>query len=152
MIDDRDDDEDLDPRERRRRMIASATYAVGYGKTPVHTRFPVGVSGNPKGKRRGSRGLRSELQDELNERVSVTIDGKTKKFSKRRLIIKALAAKAAKGDVRAADRLLHLTIQAEGFEDQRPSKQRLSDADLQILELFLGGDSLKSWEAGADDE
>jgi hypothetical protein len=32
-----------------------ATYAVGYGKPPVHSRFKKGQSGNPKGGRRARR-------------------------------------------------------------------------------------------------
>ena len=114
-------------------------YDVGYGKPPLHSRFPPGRSGNPRGRTKGAKGLGAELKAELNERVSVTQDGKTRRLSKRRVIIKALAAKAAKGDVRAADKLLSLVIQAEGFEDQRSHRTELSENDLAILGTLLGG-------------
>lgn len=112
---------------------------VGYGNPPIPRRFRPGESGNPRGPPKGAKGLRAELKAELDEFVTVEVNGKKKRIRKRRLVIKALAAKAAKGDVRAAEKLLALVIQAEGFEDQRPDKQKLSDHDLQILERFMEG-------------
>ncbi len=115
-------------------------HVVGYGKTPVLTRFRPGQSGNPRGRPKGARGLRAELRAELDERVTITQDGKTKRLPKRRVILKALAVKAAKGDVRAADKIISLIIQMEGFEDQRTDRKSLSDNDLQILDLLLSDD------------
>jgi len=114
-------------------------YEVGYGKPPRHSRFKPGASGNPKGRPRGALGLKAELKSELDEFVTVTENGRSRRIRKRRLIIKALAAKAAKGHVAAADKLLSLIIQAEGFEDERPAERRLSNTDALILEQFLGG-------------
>lgn len=113
-------------------------YEVGFGRPPLHSRFPPGKSGNPRGRKPGARGLRSELREELSERVTVTQDGRTRRLSKRRVILKALAAKAAKGDVRAADRLISLIIQMEGFEDRRETRAELSENDRRILEVLLG--------------
>jgi len=47
----------------------------------------------------------------------------------KKVIVKALAAKAAKGNVAAADKLLGLVIQAVGLEDERPATRRLSETD-----------------------
>ncbi|MGJ3627161.1 DUF5681 domain-containing protein [Sphingomonas sp. MMS24-JH45] len=33
------------------------TYEVGYGKPPIHARFQKGQSGNPKGRKKGSKNL-----------------------------------------------------------------------------------------------
>lgn len=112
---------------------------VGYCKPPRHSRFPKGKSGNPRGRPRGARGLKAELKAEMNERVTITVEGKPKRIPKRRLVIKALAAKAAQGNVAAADKLLSLVIQAEGFEDERSVQRQLSDTDNLILEQFLSG-------------
>ena len=128
---------------------------VGYGNPPISTRFQPGKSGNPRGRPKGAKGLLAELKAELDEFVTVEVNGKTKRIRKRRLIIKALAAKAAKGDVRAADKLLALVIQAEGFEDQRPDKQKLSDTDLKIIERFMQGEAVgteKAVEPDASDD
>ncbi len=110
---------------------------VGYGKPPVAHRFPPGKSGNPRGRPRGARGLKAELRAELGEWVTITQDGKSTRIRKRRLVIKALAAKAAKGNVAAADKLLSMVIQAEGIEDQRPTRKTLSDTDQLILARML---------------
>ncbi len=126
MADDNDDGRDNDEKK------------VGYGKPPKHGQFKPGKSGNPRGRPKGALGLKAELKAELDEFVTITVDGKPKRIRKRRLVIKALAAKAAKGNVAAADKLLSLVIQAEGFEDERPVQKALTDTDNLILSQFLG--------------
>ena len=113
---------------------------VGYGKPPRRHQFRPGQSGNPRGLPKGAKGLKAELREELNEWVTITSEGKPRRIRKRRLIIKALAAQAAKGNVAAADKLLSLVIQAEGFEDERPAVKQLSETDLLMLNQFLGNE------------
>jgi hypothetical protein len=110
----------------------------GYGKPPRAHQFKPGQSGNPRGRPKGAKGLKSELRAELDEFVTITIDGKSRRIRKRRLVIKALASKAAKGHVAAADKLLSLVIQAEGFEDERSARKPLTETDNLILRQFLG--------------
>ncbi len=113
-------------------------YDVGYGKPPKKHQFRAGRSGNPKGRPKGAKGLRTDLREELSQRVPVTENGKTRKVSKQRLILKSLVAKAAKGDVRAAEKIVSLQIQMFGFEDERTTKQQLSDNDRALLEDLIG--------------
>lgn len=80
---------------------------------------------------RGAKGLEAKLTEEMNEWVTITSDGKQRRVRKRRIIIKALAAKAAKGNVAAADRLISLIISAEGLEDQRRAEKKLGTTDQQ---------------------
>lgn len=103
------------------------------------TQFAKGVSGNRQGRPAGAKGLRSELREELDEIVEVTEGGKVRRLPKRRLVLKSLVAKAAKGDVRAAEKIVGMIIQFEGFEDQRDKRKTLSKHDQDILDHFLNG-------------
>lgn len=87
-------------------MTVKRTYAVGYGKPPKHARFKPGQSGNPKGRPKGARGFGAELDQELNETVTVTEGGRTRKLRKQTAMIKALIAKALKGDAKAVQLIL----------------------------------------------
>lgn len=115
---------------------AKEDYAVGYGKPPKHTRFKEGRSGNPRGRAKGVKDLKTDLEEELREVVRVRESGKPKTISKQRAILKSLTTKAIGGDARAAnviltmvDRLLHDVPEQSDGED-------LTAADKAILERF----------------
>lgn len=138
MVDEHDEGFQQEAEPQTESNHRGGDYDVGYGRPPRKNQFQPGKSGNPKGRPRGALGLKAELKAELDEMVTITVDGKPKRIRKRRLVIKALAAKAAKGNVAAADKLLSLVIQAEGFEDQRPAVRPLTETDMMILDRFLG--------------
>lgn len=75
-------------------------------KPPLHTRFPKGRSGNPKGRPRGSRNTSEILREEADRLVKLTQKGKTQKVSAREVIIKQQILKAMRGDTRAAGFIL----------------------------------------------
>ena len=54
---------------------------VGYGKPPVHSQFQPGKSGNPKGRPTSTKNLKTDLAQELAERVQVTENGRLVKNS-----------------------------------------------------------------------
>ena len=83
-------------------------YEIGYGRPPKHTRFKPGQSGNPCGRAKGTRNLRTDLIDELAERIAISEGGRRRSVSKQRGMLKQLMAKALKGDVRAANTILGL--------------------------------------------
>ncbi len=113
-------------------------YEVGYGKPPEASRFKKGESGNRKGRPKGARGLETDLKAELNEVVSVNVNGKKKKFTKQQLMLKQLVGKAVKGDLRAIEKSFGLVASILGVEDEAPKGQAsLSMADEGILKDYL---------------
>jgi hypothetical protein len=81
---------------------------VGYANPPKATQFKRGVSGNPNGRPKGSRNLATDLAAELEELTTVKEDGRRRRVSKQRALIKSLMNKALQGDVRSSAALLGL--------------------------------------------
>jgi hypothetical protein len=116
---------------------AKPAYDVGFGKPPVSGRFKPGQSGNPKGRPKGRKNLKTDLVEELSERVPVTKNGRPLKISKQRLMLKALIAKAVKGDTKAASILISLLAQTIGLDAQEGGKVDLSAEDNAILASWM---------------
>lgn len=114
----------------------SNDYPVGYRKPPTHTRFQAGQSGNPKGRRKGSRNLATDVARELAETFVVTEGGRPRRISKQQAIIKALVAKCIRGDVRAAATILRLLPDVEREKKAEAQAQIVSPVDDEILQAF----------------
>lgn len=110
---------------------------VGYRKPPAKTRFQPGQSGNPNGRPKGSVNLKTDLRSELSERIRIREGERSLKVSKQRAMLKALVAKALKGDARAAN--VVLTLVGKLFEPEVAAEQvpSLTSDDQAILERFL---------------
>lgn len=80
-------------------MSEDREYEVGFGRPPLHSRFQPGQSGNPRGRKKGSRGLKTDLHSELASTLTIQINGKPFKGTKQQLILNALATRAAAGEV-----------------------------------------------------
>lgn len=129
---------------------------VGYCRPPVHTRFKPGRSGNPKGRPKGTANLKTDLGEELSERIRIREGERNLKVSKQRAMLKALVAKALKGDARAAHVILNLVSKL--FEPETAAEQvpKLTADDQAILERFLarslrGDDAERTGKLSNDD-
>jgi hypothetical protein len=131
--------DDRDGDGNREQAGDGGTSDIGYGKPPAQHRFVKGRSGNPRGRPKGARGLRSDLKAELSGRVTVTEYGKKLKLTKQQVILKSLVAKAAKGDNAAASKVLELIMQMLGIEDERTGPAGLNTHEQAILESYLKG-------------
>jgi len=117
----------------------SKAYAVGHGKPPKKHQFKKGQSGNPKGRPKGTKNLHTDVMEEMHESIVISEGGKTVAISKQRAMIKALVAKAIKGDVRAASKLVELWERADYSAKQSAQQQdaeELSAMDMEIFEAF----------------
>lgn len=90
------------------RPHADPDYEVGYGKPPRRTRFQPGQSGNPRGRGKGTKNLKTDLREELAEKIVVREGEHARTMSKQRALIKTLVAKTLKGDIRAGSMVINL--------------------------------------------
>lgn len=76
-------------------------YRVGYGKPPKEHQFSKGLSGNPKGRPKGSKNRSLCIMDALNKTVTVREGNRTRTMTKLELILESTINKAAQGDAKA---------------------------------------------------
>lgn len=77
-------------------------YEVGDRRPPKNSQFKPGISGNPKGRPKGSVNLRTRVAQQLRQPVTVTRNGRQVKMRKGDLIALQIVDAAAKGDLKAA--------------------------------------------------
>lgn len=110
---------------------------IGYGKPPRANRFRKGRSGNPNGRPKGSRNLKTDLEAELGERIHIRENDQPLKVSKQRALIKSMTAKALKGDTRAATIVLNMVAKLVDQEPPAESTRDLVAEDQAILDDFI---------------
>jgi Family of unknown function (DUF5681) len=97
---------------------SGSDYAVGFRRPPLHTRFKPGVSGNPSGRRKDSKNLKTLLNAILNEQISLQEGSQSKKISKAEAIMRRLIIGALKGDSRDLHALFRLAEQTGQFAEE----------------------------------
>ena len=88
-------------------------YEIGYGKPPRQNRFKTGVSGNPKGRPKGSKNLATIINEVASAPVTVSENGRRRTVTKVEAIYCRLANTALTGDLRAARDFLNFHRAAE---------------------------------------
>jgi hypothetical protein len=109
---------------------------IGYGRPPRHTRFKAGASGNPRGRPKRRPTFKDDFNSELRERLMLRENGRERRLSKQRALIKALMALAIKGNVRAITAVLASTRNFDLGQDDEPEKT-VDPMDLDFLEAFV---------------
>ena len=117
--------------------MADDNYEVGYGKPPKENRFTKGQSGNPKGRPKGTRNFKTDLEEELHEQVRITEGGKSEEVSKQRAILKRTFEKALMGDMRAVAMIGQWIMQHLGMVDEIIDTEGLNQDDKAIIERAL---------------
>lgn len=124
-----------------------SNYLVGYGRPPVHTRFKRGRSGNPKGRPKGAKGLKTLARELLTAKVPVRTASGEKKMHRIEAVLHKTFELALKGNPRAQLQMLSLYASAvpetATIEDAAIPNEELTEGDLAILAELKA-----SWEAG----
>lgn len=93
-------------------------YAVGRGRPPLHSRWKPGQSGNPGGRRKGRRNVKTELKDIVSKKITIR-DGETEeKVSLFAANLLAHGIKGAKGDVRSSGLFINHSRQLGLMEEE----------------------------------
>ena len=111
----------------------SKSYDVGYKRPPTHSRFKKGRSGNSQGRPKGTKNLKTDLAEELQERVVVREGASEKPISKQRAMVKSMMARAIKGDMRAATIIYTMTLRLLEVDDSDNTEAPLTDDEHAIL-------------------
>ncbi len=146
------------------RPKSDSAYEVGYGRPPKRHRFPKGKSGNPRGRPKGSKNLKTELIEEFQEKIEVREDGKARRLSKQRAMIKRHVANAMTGNERSFAKVIDLYLRvADANEKSDDADDLINDQEWDVLKELekrfrrrLEGDqghrvSNSATDAGPDD-
>ena len=123
--------------KKSNRQGEAGDYDVGYGKPPKHTRFKPGQSGNPNGRPKGTKNLKTDLSEELGEKILVREGDRARHVSKQRAMVKALMARSLKGDTRAASLLISMMMRLLDTGDAADTHaEPLDENELETLRMF----------------
>lgn len=114
---------------------------VGYKNPPRGSQFKPGQSGNPKGRPPGSKNLKTLIERELNQKVTVREGSRSRQLTKREVLVKQLVKKALEGDHRAQQTLLKVNQEQAAShrsanDNAPPADAPLDQDDRAILDVF----------------
>lgn len=111
---------------------------TGYAKPPKDHQFKPGLSGNKKGRPRGSKNTYNLLNEILNQKIVVKENDATIKISKKVAMLTQLVNKGVKGDIKAISTLLpHMLVADMKEEDREKVLASLNQDDKTIIQMYL---------------
>lgn len=93
------------------------TYEVGYRRPPKKSRFKKGVSGNPRGRPKGSNNFLTLLGQELEKPITINEDGKKKNITRMQAIVMRMVAGALQGEQKSVLSLIEILRRTGQFEE-----------------------------------
>lgn len=109
----------------------------GYKHPPKAGQFKPGQSGNLRGRPKGSRNLKTDLNKMMRKRIVLTEKGKTRQISGQEAVLLSLLKRVMEGDVRAANSILTMVMKLNPPEPLDDGNEEISDSDRAIIEDYL---------------
>lgn len=111
-------------------------YKVGKNRPPLEPRWPKGTSGNPGGRKKGSRNRKTIVRGFQRKRYTVVIGGRSRKLSVDDIGLHHLHQAIIKGDLKAYQVWLEIVDRYGDSEQVTATLGELKREDLQILANF----------------
>jgi hypothetical protein len=109
-------------------------YVVGYGRPPLANRFKPGQSGNPKGREKNSRNMRTTMQQVLNEDMQIREGDRLRRMPAFEALVRTTLNRAFRGDPKAMASLLVLVRHCGyGTDRDEPATELLSGVDAEAI-------------------
>jgi Family of unknown function (DUF5681) len=113
--------------------------------------FKKGRSGNPGGRPKGAKGIKTLLSKELKGGITIQENGKKKRVRRSEALVKRMVNDALQGRDRPRDKILQIAESIDQ-EQQRKDNHDLSADDQAILDRWFERRlSLLKWERGDND-
>ena len=109
----------------------------GYKRPPSATQFKRGRSGNPSGRPKGARSLKTDLASLMEKRIRIREDGEQRYVSGQELMLLKLFEKAAKGDTKAIAQIVGMLMKLDAAKTSQKELEIVTDNDRLIVADFL---------------
>jgi Family of unknown function (DUF5681) len=126
--------------ERSSNRHSERAYLVGYRRPPVTARFQPGSSGNPKGRPKNSKNLKTLIRQAMTAKISIREGPNSRRVSKIEGVVLRQLQSALKGDDRSAMAVIKMATQMGFLEDADSNSSEataLTASDERILEQVL---------------
>jgi hypothetical protein len=110
------------------------TYEIGYAKPPLGGQFTKGVSGNPKGRPKGSKNLANVVLKESRQLVRINGPHGSRKVTKLEAAMMQLGNKSAQGDLRALRDFVALVGRSEESAQAITHTGKIEELDQRMME------------------
>jgi hypothetical protein len=110
----------------------------GYKCPPKTGQFKPGQSGNPRGRPKGTRNLKTDLDKILRKRIRIRENGETREISRQEAILLSLFNKAMQGgDVRAANAIVAMVLKLNPPIPADEPPDEVTESDRAIIDDYL---------------
>jgi hypothetical protein len=121
---------------RKKTTHATTDYEVGRGKPPRSSQFKPGQSGNPGGRKKGSRNFRTIVLDVLDSEIELTEGGRTRRVPMIEALMLRQVQEGLRGHLRAIDSLLDRYERHADPEVEQADES--PEEDLALLKQAIG--------------